>query len=493
MKHAVLPPRSPAVGAQVQARWPVVGLFATGTLATVVGGLTAYGVSRFMGAAIVACVFIAVLLVAPAVLRWATGTFDVFEPAMIISGVYVFYFVLGPLARIATGDFWFIDRNFEAVYLPALAAVALAVGAMWLGYALPIGPAAAPPGRSLPPRTAASVRFGRRLAGMLLVGAALGMVLWARLAGRSLLYFLLPGISRPVDNAEGGVDIPYFFFAVEWFIPAVTMLIALGGLRRRSTRYATIGLLSVVYISIGFRYRVAVLWFAVAIVTYLRAGRRPRLLFLIVPTTFAFLLGGWLAGARAFFRSGGMEGSLAFDLKGSILGGLSDTRIFETLGAVVTTVPRFLPHAGLLPFVYPIILVIPRRLWPGKPYPFWLQYNVQSIGTGLSGTSGAAIPQFRRVLRRLRVAGDRGRDVPLRPRHKVALALVPGRAHRPVAAGDLRPQLIAALSDDCSRVLGADRSGVVLRRPARHRAGRARPAARWPEHPECSGSARGGR
>ena len=372
-------------------------VIALGALVAAVGAVAttvAYGAVQFMGVQIGALLLLAVLVVLPVAVRLATGRFDVFEPAVIISGVYCFYFVLGPLVRIATGDFFFLDRNFEADYGQAILAVAVAVGSMWIGYALPIGPRPVADDTPMTRVAAASVPYGRRMAGMLLVGAVLGVVVWARLAGRSLLYFLLPGVTQSGGDVNGGTDVPYFFFAVEWFIPAITVLIALGGLRGRLARAVPIGLLSVVYVSIGFRYRVAILWFAVAIVTYARAGRRPRVLYMAVPATLAFLLGGWLAGARAFFRSSGAEGSLAFDLRGSVVGGLSDTRIFETLGAVLATVPRFLPHVGLLPFIYPIILLVPRTLWPGKPYPFWLQYIVQSIGTPPSVTSGAAVPHF---------------------------------------------------------------------------------------------------
>ncbi|HEY0777072.1 MAG TPA: O-antigen polymerase [Gemmatirosa sp.] len=394
MKHAVLTSGSPVAAAGPRNGARTGELVVLGIAIAAVAASVVYAAAQFMGIAIVACGFVAALLVAPIGLRWATGRFDVFEPAMIIAGVYLFYFVFGPLARIATEDFWFLDRNFQSVYVPALEAIAVAVAAMWVGYALPVGPTPALAGEPPSPIAAASMESGQRMARMLVTAAVLGMVAWARLSGHSLLYFLLPGVTRPVDSAEGGVDVPYLFFAVEWFIPAVTVLIALGGLRGRATRAAVIGVLTVMYVSIGFRYRVAILWFAVAIVTYLRAGRRPRLLYMAVPATLAFLLGGWLAGARAFFRSNGAEGTLAFDLRGSVVGGLSDTRIFETLGAVVTTVPRFLPHAGLLPFAYPLILLVPRSLWPGKPLPFWLQYNVQSIGTPPSTTSGAAVPHF---------------------------------------------------------------------------------------------------
>ncbi|GJG88441.1 hypothetical protein tb265_36220 [Gemmatimonadetes bacterium T265] len=365
-----------------------------GLLVGAAGVAVAYAMSAFMGAAVVLCVLVGVLIITPLALRLWTDTFDLFEPVTIISIVYFVYFVVGPLARIATDDLSFIGRSSEADFVPVLVAIAVAVSAMWLGYALPIGPRPALRDTPLSSETVDSVRYGRRMAGLLVVMAGLGIIVWARLAGRSLRYFLLPGVSQAADAGQGGTDIPYFFFAVEWFIPAVAVLIATDGLRGRFARTALIAFVTVMYVSIGFRYRIAVLWFAAGIVAYLRVGRRPRVLHLVVPCSLAFLGAGWLAAAREFFRSGGAAGSLGFDLRSALLAGLSDTRIFETFGAVLATVPRFLPYAGITPFAYPFLLWIPRFVWPGKPVPFWLGYVGQSIGTPETFGAGAAVPQF---------------------------------------------------------------------------------------------------
>lgn len=381
----VAPPHAPTQAPKIASLATAAGV----AVALAAGLLLARGIPPFMGVEVALDVLLAALIFAPVFVRWATRSFDLFEPAVVIAAVYFVYFVVGPLARIATDDTSFLGRDFAPEYLTALAATAVAVCAMWLGYALPVGPAP----RARLPFTAADARRGRTYGLALLVCAVCGMVLWAKVAGRSLLTFLLPGVLGGSGGGDGP-DIPYLFLAIEWFVPATTVLIAMGALRGRLARWALIGAVTVVYISIGFRYRIVMLWGATAIASYLRTGRRPRLRYLLAPSVALFLFAGWLASARAFFRSGGQAGSLRFELKRSVLEALSDTRIFETLGAVMAVVPRFVPYVGALPFVYPLILPIPRILWPGKPLPEQLATVGASIGTAESAGAGPAVPHF---------------------------------------------------------------------------------------------------
>lgn len=350
----------------------------------------------FMGSETLLCVLLGGLLLAPLAIRYWTGTFDLFEPLVIIVGVYFVYFVFAPLVRFATDDLRFIGRNFEADYLPALLAVLLAVCAMWLGYALPVGPTPAPPARARrqPPR--AALRATRQLGWLLVCGALCCMMLWALLARRSLLTFLLPGLlpgSRSGDEG-GGTDIPYLFLSIEWFIPALVLVMAGGGLPRVRSRVIAVLLVTIVYVSIGFRYRIVVLWLATGMLTFLQARRRPRIRYLVLPGLIAFLAAGWLAQARLYFRTGGMVGSLGFNVRDTVLAGLSDTRIFETFGAVLRVIPHFINYSGTLPFTYVFLLPIPRSLWFDKPLPVWLQNIASSVGTPESPGAGLFVPHF---------------------------------------------------------------------------------------------------
>lgn len=350
--------------------------------------------TQHFGAESVLCVLIGALILAPLAVRWWTKRFDLFEPAVLVATVYFVYFVFAPLVRFATGDVTFIQRNFEHDYMGALVAVLVAVVAMWLGYAMPIGPAPEPADARAPVAPPEVRRAARRFSTALIVGAVVCMTLWARLAHRSLWTFLLPGLVPANTSEEGGTDIGYLFLSIEWFVPALVVLIAAGGLRGRVRRIAAVLAVTLIYVSIGFRYRIVLLWLAVGMLVYLQAGRRPRVRNLVIPGALAFLASGWLAQARLFFRSAGTAGGLGFNLRDAILVSLADTRIFETFAAVLRVIPGFIAFSGVAPFTYPFILPIPRSLWFGKPLPKSLQDIGASVGTPESGAAGLAVPHF---------------------------------------------------------------------------------------------------
>lgn len=372
------------------------GLFGW-ALALAGGVAAAAAVQAFMGTETVMCLALAVLILAPLAWRWATGRFDVLEPVVLVAGVYMLYFVVAPLVRFWMDDMVFVGRDFRTGYARGLLAVGVVVTSMWCGYALPVGPAPHPTARlAEPPRTpsAAEARTARRLAWALVAAALLAMVAWARVAGRSLWTFFLPGVLGGSLDQGGGTDVAYLFLAIEWFMPAFVLLMAAGAVRSRWRMLLILGLVSIVYISIGYRYRLVVMWLAVAMLVYLRKGKRPTLATMVPAAAGAFLVVGWLGWARLYFRTAGAVGGLAVDRRRALLGALSDTRIFETFTAVMDVVPRFVGYARFQPLLYIFILPFPRFLWPGKPLPMWLYDVGGSIGTPEGAMLGAAVPHF---------------------------------------------------------------------------------------------------
>jgi hypothetical protein len=363
-------------------------------LAALLGGALAAVGASFMGAESIVAVLLGLLVVSPVVVRAATGRFDLFEPVVIIVGVYLVYFVVAPLVRFAMDDLWFLGYDFERDYLGGLLGVMLAVASMWLGYSLPVGPSPAPADQPAPAEAVEAAPTVRRLAWGLVLGAFAGMALWSKVGGRSLATFFLPGVLGSTEGGNEGTNVAYFFLTIEWFIPALLLLLATGGLRGRVRAAAALALVTVVYVSIGFRYRIVVLWLAVGLFAYLRVGRRPKIAQLAVPFSIVFLFSGWLAQVRLFFRSGGALGDLGFRTGDTLLAGLSDTRIFETFIALTRYVPRFAGFAGLDPLLYVFILPLPRALWPDKPQPEWADIIRNATGSAEAATAGAAVPHF---------------------------------------------------------------------------------------------------
>jgi hypothetical protein len=385
---AASPPHPPAAGNPPS---PLLrGAVWLGLLAAAAGcGVGVVGNGQ-MGLEALMAVALGLLILAPIFVRLIRGEFDLFEPMVMVSAVYFLYFSAAPLIRFAMDDMVFVGRNFQDDYAEGLLTMFPCVLALWAGYALPVGPSPRQgPGPAWSPARA------RTLAWACAGCALLCMVLWARVAGRSVGIFFLPGLigSASADSA-GGTDVAYFFLAIEWFIPVLLILMAMGGLRGRGRLLGMLLFITIIYISIGFRYRIVVMWLAVGMLAYLRTGTRPNVLRILPLGVAGLAFIGWLGQARLFFRSAGTIGKLGFDFRGTLLSAITDTRIFETFMAVQDVVPQFVDHAGIQPFVYPLVLPIPRFLWPGKPFPNWLLEIGGSIGTREGLTLGAAVPHF---------------------------------------------------------------------------------------------------
>jgi oligosaccharide repeat unit polymerase len=357
------------------------------------GGLVALIGNTPMGAEALVCLTLALLILAPLAYRAWTGTFDLFEPIVLIAGIYMVYFVVGPIVHFAMDDMQFVGRDFQGDYMLALLAAMAGVASVWAGYAMPVGRHRAR--KSSPNESPARAqRRARRLAWALTGAALLAMALWARVARRSLGFFFLPGVFGGLGSGDQGVDVSYLFLAIEWFMPALAVLMVSNGLRRRFSLLAYFGFVSVVYVSIGFRFRMVVMLLTVGMLFYLRRGTRPKVSVLAASATVGFVFVGWLGWVRTYFRSGGSVGQLDFTLSRLLSNALSDTRIFETFAAVLRTVPEFAPYSGLRPLLYPFILPVPRLLWPDKPAPTWIKDIGGALGTPEAETLGAMVPHF---------------------------------------------------------------------------------------------------
>lgn len=340
-------------------------------------------------------VVIAVLL--PVLSRLWTGRFDPFEPLLTIVGVYLVYFVAGPMLRLLSGDTILIGRNVQFLYARAFMAVIVGVVAMWFGYHLPLGRALG--GRLRFAESEATVDLATlknlRIFGWgLTIAAMAALVLWSQLEGRSLAAFFLPGIVTSVESSGGGTNIAYLFLAIEWFIPAFLILSISGGFPAPPAKWAYFAFVSIAYTSLGFRYRLIIFWVATFILTYLRRNKRPAASTLLAGALALMMLAGWLGIARSVFKGETQHATAAPSFLEVARNSLSDTEVFETFATVVDAVPDRIDYVGAEPYIYVFVQPVPRAIWPDKPYPTFLDKISESIGTTQAETAGAAVPHF---------------------------------------------------------------------------------------------------
>lgn len=390
------PHRVAGGGAGARVTLLVIGVLLALVLGAAVGGAGTheYGIELLLAASV------AIAAVLPAIVRAWTGRFDPFEPLLTVAVVYLVYFVAGPLLRLLTGDTVVIGRDMRPFYASAFAAVLIGIGAMWTGYALPLG---AIIGRQLTRvrgselSSPAALRRLRWIGWGLTIAAVAALVLWTRLEGRSFGRFFLPGVIAPAEKADhsgGGTNLAYLFLAIEWFIPAFLILTVSGGFRARPVQWAYFLFVSIAYTSLGYRYRLIIFWGAAFMLAYLRRGTRPRGSTLLAGGVVVVAFAAWLGIARALFKAESRKATATPTLVQVARNALSDTEVFETFGAVLDAVPSRVEFAGADPYLYVLVQPIPRAIWPEKPQPTFLDKIARAIGTRSAGNAGAAVPHF---------------------------------------------------------------------------------------------------
>lgn len=362
-----------------------------------IAGAGVLGVSGVkMGFELSLVVLLGLCICLPLLLRWARGRFDLFEPVVMIAATYLTYFVVGPLLRILEGDTSLMGRNIEPLYALAFFAAIVAINVLWIGYHLPIGPYLTrqiPSGLLSGQRRKYSERQLRSFGVALALAGAGGVLLWSVQSGRSLGMFFLPGLVTQVDPG-GEYGSSYFFLMIEFLIPAALLLLMGGGLSKKPWYWVYFALVSIVYISIGFRYRILILWVATGTFYYLRKRSRPSKAVVLGGVTLVLVMAGWVQISRGYFRSAGQVGEVSTSIADARSRALSDTGIFETFAAVIHAVPDQIDYVYLEPVVQVFVHPIPRSLWPDKPMPDFLDKIGQAVGTPGSGRAGLAVPHF---------------------------------------------------------------------------------------------------
>ena len=350
-----------------------------------------FGVQLLLASTLTLCILLPVLS------RLWTSRFDPFEPLLIIVCVYLVYCVAGPMLRLLTGDTMLIGRSIHpSLYSHALAAVIVAVLALWAGYHLPLGGGIARTIGATRGVTIASPAMLKRLRvfGWVLTFAAVAaLVLWSKLEGASFARFFLPGILTDAETT-GGTNIAYLFLAIEWFIPAFLILSISRGFPTPLVKWGYFLFVSIAYTSLGFRYRLIIFWVSSFMLAYLQRGRRPGASILLGGAGVILLFAGWLGIARTVFQTGSQQHRATPSFTEVMRNTLSDTKVFETFAAELDAVPERVDYAGVDPYIYVFVQPIPRALWPDKPYPTFLDKIAAGIGTPAAIPAGAAVPHF---------------------------------------------------------------------------------------------------
>ncbi len=322
---------------------------------------------------------IALTLGLPILHRWATGTFDIFEPLTIFVAMYGLLFFVRPVATLASGDFTALGLGYDisGVFTELLTVALIGAFAFVAGYLLPHGDRL---GRRLP-TLAADLRPQPtvRYATVLVAAALLLLTLFIyQSGGLSAIQELLRG--RTATNAEFfSASNQYISQGVFLLIPAALLFMAVrtsdqGG-RLRLLAIACVVAVIVVSFPLGTRrWLIAMVGSAFALF-FLQRDSRPA----VIPLLLVALV---VLGGVTFYRQARVaafredQGIISIAIKsfsdpgGSLRSIALGADSIPSLAFAVelTAVPqdvRYQAGAGTIADL--AFSPIPRNLWPGKP------------------------------------------------------------------------------------------------------------------------------
>ena len=337
-------------------------------------------------------VVLGLLVAAPLYIGFTTKDKTVFwNPLTIFATVFAYYFLIGPLIALSTGNTIAYEQNFrDVMWKPWLAGV-VGLGSIYAGFAIPVFKT----GRKYSEIFDDERRIQVRKFCFILFG--LGMVGFAYFAiatGRSPLSILNPiaGASANTGSDQQAIAAGnYLFLLINTFIPALCMWYALNADKPVLMRLLLVGfpVMFVVffYTTLGFRHRIVILSLALSATAYLTQRKRPN------PGTLLLGVIGLLFGAGLIVLSRSYGQGLDLSLVSGVnsfeifLSGFNDCGTFFTLALVMDSMPQVLPFFGFQSLWVALTIPIPRALWLAKPEPDYL-WAIND----LAGTQGQAVP-----------------------------------------------------------------------------------------------------
>jgi hypothetical protein len=315
------------------------------------------------------------------------------NPLTMFAAVFSYYFVVGPLIAISFGQtsIYGVDLK-EVMWKPWLAGI-LGLGSIYCGFCIPTK------GRRalLADGTGPGVR--KIVKQTFYVLFCLGLVGFAYdyyVSGQPLVSMLMPihastGVDSAAAEREGFAAGNYLLLLVDVFIPAICMLAAATVRMRLASRIVAVGLpalqVELFYASWGYRHRIVTLLTSLAATTFLLRKKRPSPGLLVLGTSAIVLIAGFIVLSRSYGSGLDMRQLAGMKFSQIFLGGFNDAGTFFTTALVMDSFPTTFPYVGLNPLWIAITLPVPRRWWPGKPLPEFLdQFQY------LTGTQGQSTP-----------------------------------------------------------------------------------------------------
>ena len=210
--------------------------------------------------------------------------------------------------------------------------------------------------------------------------------------GMSIGYFLTLGLSGEMDNLYA--DSAFGFFG-NFRYSMISSWVYLFVCDSKSFKTKICGVLTLEYFVLrGFRHSLFVLIFSPIVYYFVKDKKKPKLKSILVISILAVLVMGIMQFIRGALREGTSVDWSAFDTSIFIDSIKGNCDIYKTFYGMAVTVPNELEYQyGMASIVSVITMIIPRKIWPGKPISPIIT-NLHMFCGELAAKSGYAMPNI---------------------------------------------------------------------------------------------------
>lgn len=316
--------------------------------------------------------------------NYSKGFREFWSPLTIIAIIFGYYCCLGPYQAITNGDTYDRLLNMRPFYVSALWGGFVSLLFYALGFVANRGsqPSKVQP---FPPETL--FHYGRKI-------FIIGFILFTISTGGNVTKLINPLDAQYVGQIGGGLA-NYLGLSLNFLIPGLALLFAYFITTRKGLVWFLIpfAVAMGIFITMGFRYRIVLLFGSLAIVYYYSVRKKPNIIFASIGIFALIAFMGILNISRQYgagLNTQKLEQGTSTKYYES---GVRESLIFQTSGAVIDIVPERHPHAGLQPVWSTLLFPIPRALFPEKNSSDYLFDTLDAI-YGKKISQGAAIMAY---------------------------------------------------------------------------------------------------
>ncbi len=301
---------------------------------------------------------------------------SLWSPEFLVGGIYLYYVVTGPMIARYTG--MFVDRGVDMrpYYSVAWLGAGIALLSWAAGYHL------ARVSRKPSPRAGMIWTDDTGLWRLGIILNIVGVVAYVISAGLGGFAVFGGKIDDPslTESIYAGAFANYLLLAVNFLIAGSSVLL-LARLRGRGSWLVLAGwvlLAIIIYLTMGFRYRLVLLAGGMTFIYYLHFRKRPNLVFFgVVISLFVVVMG--VIGQTRTYGSGLDLSRRAQSVTDSFLSGFGETVVFATSGAVLEHVPGDRPFVWAEPLKQTLLMPVPSRFFPEKQTNAYMVETLMTI------------------------------------------------------------------------------------------------------------------